>query len=249
LDDIGNVANQAMGERGSDEAITDDYLRPDVVAFFHEIGKDEEAAQLLGEQIRSWAGFRLGNTPEVSLSSDSVLGNADFTETDVALTPVALVVGAAHTAFQEPASDEFNAFAFGLSSGTGSATGAWRAFSDFASAHPSAAAGSYLVNNLGAGLAAWMENDSDDPVMEVNPTEFRDDLVADLRQGHVAYLEDQGVANELVERGLLEPMESYPTEQEYRQRLLGLVYGTEPYADFDGRVVERAFDRDAEEGW
>lgn len=248
LDDIGNAAYEAMGEPGPDENMIDDYHRTNVVAFFHEIGRDEEAAELLGVQIRNWAGFRLGNTPEVTLSSDSVEGNADIRWAYAALAPVALVVGAAHTSFQEPESDEFNAFAFGLANGTSSATGAWRAFSTFAKAHPLAAAGSYLVNDLGAGIATWMERDHD-TVIQVNPTEFRDDLVADLRQGHVALLEDQGVADELIERGLLQPADSYRTEQEYRDSLLTLVYGTEPFADFDGRIVDRAFDRDADQGW
>jgi hypothetical protein len=80
-------------------------------------------------------------------------------------------------------------------------------------------------------------------------TEFRDDIVAALRIDHVSALEGHGVAGVLIDRGLLQPVENYEVEQEYRHRLLGLVYGTEPYADLDGRIVDLAHTTDASSPW
>jgi hypothetical protein len=112
LNDIGDLA--------ADEAFDDvdettgPYRRPDVVAFFEELGHNPAAAQLVGEQLAVWGDAEFQH----ALTTNPGLDPGDL---EAALNPVALVGAAASDGFDatEDAIDNANAgFAAGLKNGS-----------------------------------------------------------------------------------------------------------------------------------
>ncbi|MGH9117606.1 MAG: hypothetical protein ACRD0A_06925 [Acidimicrobiales bacterium] len=216
------------------------FERGEVVAFFKELGWDEEAAAIVGEGIGVWS---------TAVAQDFVATHphASFGDLETAFDPVGLVTGTVYQGFNETENAmgaANNALAFGIQQGSSTLSGLTLSapiIGFIVAGPPGAGAGAALAGgtqliNLAGGLGAQTIR-TRDVDLEFDGNDVQRMLVTNLREQLVFSLEDAG----LIPDGT--PPEEYSA-------VLADYYGTnDPIDEVDQDSFKEAFSRDPDEPW
>jgi len=238
LHEIGEVA---VREANTSEVETGGlFERGEVVAYFKELGWDDQAAGIVGQQLGLWG---------TAVVQDFVATHPQATtgQIETAFDPVGLVTGAAYQGFNETeaAMGEANvALAFGIQQGSSTFAGLGLSapiIGLFVGGPPGALAGAGLaagtqVINLVGGLTA-NEIRTEDVDSDYDGNDVQRMLVTSLREQLVFGLEDAG----LIPDGT-------PPEQ-YSAVLADYYVTNDPIDELNQDSFLEAFNRDADEPW
>ncbi|MGH9117613.1 MAG: hypothetical protein ACRD0A_06960 [Acidimicrobiales bacterium] len=234
-----------IGEVAAHEAVTPEdevdgpFRRPDLVAFFEELGHDPDAAQLVGQQLGMWG------VAEVQYAIDQ---NPDLTprELETTLNPLVHVLGAASNGFDatEAAIDEANAgLAFGLDQSTAVLTRLGPAAIPLLAAGPlpagvtfTATGGAAALSTLGAVLTGNLTEEPAD--IPYDAETIRRDLPDLLRSAAVEHLMDVGAI----------PRTTPPSR--WGEELAAYFDADgDPFNQLSERAIDQAFNHGADDPW
>ena len=238
LHEIGEVAAQEASTSAVEEGGL--FERAEVVDFFKELGWDEEAAGIVGQQLGIWG---------TATAQDFVATHPEATpgQIETALDPVALVTGTAYQGFNETEAAEGAAnvaLAFGIQQGSSTVSGLSLSAPIVglivggppgALAGAGLAAGTQVVNLVGGLVANDIRTEDVDNDYDGNDVQRM--LVTTMREQLVFALEDAG----LIPDGT--PPDQYSA-------VLADHYGTnDPIDELNQDSFVEAFNRDPDEPW
>ena len=238
LHEIGAAANTQYHTPAIETDVP--FERGEVVDFFKELGWDEQAAAIVGEQLGQWG---------AAVAADFVGSHPHASPGDIegVFDPVALVTGAAYQGFNETEnamSDANNLLAFGIQQGSGafSGVGMSGAIIGFVAGGPPGAAagaalagGTVIVNQAAAlGANALRTRDAD---LDVDGNDIQRMMIASLREQLVFRLEDAGLI----------PDGTAP--EDYSSVLADYYRNNDPIDELNQDSYIEAWNRDAGEPW